>query len=155
MDRLEGTGGGREKVLGREETEPGRFWLGSLAGGRVVVKTELEEQAGPLHREPRLGVRGLGSGPRPTVRLWTLGSDLVPFWPMDLVSEATGRSLRPEFAQTTTGQVCASRRTHPFASKKITSSPRASLKIQLCDVNGISLQKKEMRLASVLPGKES
>ena len=30
----------------------------------------------------------------------------------------------------------------------------ASLKIQLCDVNGISLQKKEMRLASVLPGKE-
>lgn len=35
------------------------------------------------------------------------------------------------------------------------SSYLASLKIQSCDVNGISFQKKEMRLTSVLPGKES
>lgn len=33
-----------------------------------------------------------------------------------------------------------------LACKRITSSPQASLKIQLCDVNGISLQKKEMSL---------
>lgn len=35
------------------------------------------------------------------------------------------------------------------------SAPPVLLKIQSRDVNGISLQKKEMRLASELPGKES
>ena len=41
-----------------------------------------------------------------------------------------------------------------FSPAELMSPHLASLKIQLCDVNGISLQKKEMRLASVLPGKE-
>ena len=49
----------------------------------------------------------LGSGPRSTVWLWTLGHVFAPFWPMDPIVEGTSRGLRSELAQITTGQICA------------------------------------------------
>lgn len=74
---------------------------------------------------------------------------------MGPTSEARGGSLRskvPQIYHRT--DLCPPHACILFAFK-ITSSHLASLTIQLCDVNGISLQKKEMRLASVSPGKES
>lgn len=72
------------------------------------------------------------------------------------ISEARGRNLRSGFLRIHPWTDLHPAPVYiPLACRRITSSRVASLKIQLCDVNGISLQKKEMRLASMLPGKES
>lgn len=78
----------------------------------------------------------------------TISGLCVPF-----LKQGVGTSDQ-NFPRSTAGRICA-QPLHASFSKEVTSSRLASLKIQLCDVNGISLQKKEMRLASVLPGKES
>lgn len=112
------------------------------------------EQIRPFHLEPWLGAVAwdltliLLSGYGPQDMSLPISGLCVPF-----LKQGIGASDQ-NFPKSTAGQICT-QPIHASFSKEVTSSCLASLKIQLCDVNGISLQKKEMRLASVLPGKES
>lgn len=112
------------------------------------------EQIRPFHLQPWLGAVAwdltliLLSGYGPQDMSLPISGLCVPF-----LKQGIGASDQ-NFPKSTAGQIYT-RPIHASFSKEVTSSRLASLKIQLCDVNGISLQKKEMRLASVLPGKES
>lgn len=113
--------------------------------GAIIKMGQCGEQFRCPHLEPWLRGRGLGSGPSSAVWLWPSGHTSTPFWPRVPISEASEQRF-----SNSPWPVRAS-----FSPAELMSPHLASLKIQLCDVNGISLQKKEMRLASVLPGKES
>lgn len=117
--------------------------MGSLVDVGAIIKTGWEERVTPLHIKPWLGAGAwvlpllccLAVDPRVCLCLFLTSDQKSP--------------------KSITGWICAQPMHASFFAFKITSSHLALLTIQLCDVNGISLQKKEMRLASVLPGKES
>ena len=116
----------------------GGTWAVSGSGnlvdvGAIIKMGQCGEQFRCPHLEPWLRGRGLGSGPSSAVWLWTSGHISTFFWPRG----PHLWSLRAEVLQFPLAHACIL-----LACKEFISS-LASLKIQLCDVSGISLQKKE------------
>lgn len=154
-DRLEEMGSCSEEVLVGEKSSLRLVsGLDSLEDVGAIIKVCLGSGLGPFIYS--LGweagawdlALALLSGYGPQDMSLPISGLCIPF-----LKQGVGASDQ-NFPKSTAGQICT-QSVHASFSKEVTSSCLASLKIQLCDVNGISLQKKEMRLASVLPGKES